>query len=98
MLPSHNRGTAGVWNGTNIKLFRVQDSGAQGPTLRDPRGAVDYLGNSLVQRIGSFNIRGGAAGGGAPKPSATSGTTAGQRGSTTSTGTTGAGGNGVRDV
>ncbi|CRK37843.1 hypothetical protein BN1708_016593, partial [Verticillium longisporum] len=32
------RGTAGVWNGTAIKLFRVQETAAEGPTLTSPRG------------------------------------------------------------
>ncbi|OAL73653.1 hypothetical protein A7D00_1681 [Trichophyton violaceum] len=51
-------GTVGVWNGTAIKLFRVQETAAQGPTLLAPKGAVDAVGSSLVQRIGSLNITG----------------------------------------
>ncbi|KAM5453585.1 hypothetical protein MaudCBS49596_002788 [Microsporum audouinii] len=51
-------GTVGVWNGTSIKLFRVQETAAQGPTLLAPKGAVDAVGSSLVQRIGSLNITG----------------------------------------
>ncbi|EEY14121.1 conserved hypothetical protein [Verticillium alfalfae VaMs.102] len=56
------RGTAGVWNGTAIKLFRVQETAAEGPTLTSPRGAVDAVGSNIVSRIGAMNIRGGAAG------------------------------------
>lgn len=53
-----SRGTAGVWNKTNIKLFRVQETAAQAPSLASPRGAVDAVGSSIVNRIGSLNLRG----------------------------------------
>jgi hypothetical protein len=56
------RGTAGVWNGTAIKLFRVQETAAAGPTLTSPRGAVDAVGSNIVSRIGAMNIRGTPAG------------------------------------
>ncbi|RDW88217.1 hypothetical protein BP6252_00249 [Coleophoma cylindrospora] len=52
------KGTVGVWNGTAIKLFRVQEIAAAGPTLSSPRGAVDAVGSNIVSRIGSINIRG----------------------------------------
>ena len=52
------KGTVGVWNGTAIKLFRVQEMAAQGPTLSSPRGAVDAVGSNIVSRIGSINLRG----------------------------------------
>lgn len=55
-------GTVGVWNGTAIKLFRVQEGAAQGPTLMAPRGAVDAVGSNLVQRIGNLNFRGRGSG------------------------------------
>ncbi|KAI9828390.1 MAG: hypothetical protein M1832_002818 [Thelocarpon impressellum] len=55
-----SKGTVGVWNGTAIKLFRVQETTASGPTLMAPRGAVDAVGSNIVQRIGSLNLRGGA--------------------------------------
>ncbi|KAF1918851.1 high-temperature-induced dauer-formation protein-domain-containing protein [Ampelomyces quisqualis] len=54
------KGTAGVWNHTNIRLFRVQEAAAQAPSLMQPRGAVDAVGSNLVQRIGSLNLRGAA--------------------------------------
>lgn len=56
-----SRGTAGVWNSTSIRLFKVQEAAAQTPSLLAPRGAVDAVGSNLVQRIGSLNLRGPAA-------------------------------------
>lgn len=53
------RGNMGVWNGTGIKLFRVQETTPSGPTLASPRGAVDAVGSNLVTRIGQINLRGG---------------------------------------
>ncbi|KAI0446560.1 high-temperature-induced dauer-formation protein-domain-containing protein [Xylaria telfairii] len=54
------KGTVGLWNGTSIKLFKVQETAAAGPTLTSPRGAVDAVGNNIVSRIGSINLRGTA--------------------------------------
>ncbi|KAH8702236.1 high-temperature-induced dauer-formation protein-domain-containing protein [Talaromyces proteolyticus] len=51
-------GTVGVWNSTNIKLFKVQETAAQGPSLLAPRGAVDAVGSNLVNRIGNLSFRG----------------------------------------
>lgn len=56
--PGSTPGAVGVWNGTAIKLFRVQEAVAQGPTLLAPKGAVDAVGSSIVQRIGNLNLRG----------------------------------------
>ena len=56
------KGTVGVWNGTAIKLFRVENVAAQGPTLSSPRGAVDAVGSNIVSRIGSINLRGAGTG------------------------------------
>ena len=56
------KGTVGVWNGTAIRLFRVQETAAQGPTFQSPRGAVDAVGSNIVSRIGSINLRGAGAG------------------------------------
>ena len=50
-------GTVGVWNGTNIRLFKVQEAATQGPTLLAPKGAVDAVGSNLVQRIGNLSLR-----------------------------------------
>jgi hypothetical protein len=55
------RGTVGIWNGTSIKLFRVQETAPQGPTLTSPRGAVDAVGSNIVSRIGAINLRGAPA-------------------------------------
>jgi hypothetical protein len=55
-----SKGTAGVWNNTSIRLFKVQEAAAQAPSLLAPRGAVDAVGSNLVQRIGSLNLRGAA--------------------------------------
>ena len=55
------RGTAGVWNGTQIRLFKVQETAVQTPSLTAPRGAVDAVGSNLVQRIGTINLRGTGA-------------------------------------
>ena len=52
------RGTVGVWNGTNIKLFKVEKDVQRGPSLMKPKGAVDAVGSSIVQRIGSLQLRG----------------------------------------
>lgn len=52
------KGTVGVWNGTSIRLFRVQEMAATGPSLTSPRGAVDAVGSNLVSRIGNINLRG----------------------------------------
>jgi hypothetical protein len=59
MVPAGDAvGAVGVWNGTAIKLFRVQEGGAQGPTLLQPKGAVVAVGRNLVGRIGSLYLRG----------------------------------------
>lgn len=62
-----SKGTVGVWNGTSIRLFRVQETAAEGPSLTSPRGAVDAVGSNIVSRIGSINLGrvGQLAGGGA---------------------------------
>ncbi|KAI9777248.1 MAG: hypothetical protein M1839_008978 [Geoglossum umbratile] len=59
-----SKGTMGVWNGTAIKLFRVQETAAEGPSLLAPRGAVDAVGSNLVQRIGSLSLTGAGSGAG----------------------------------
>lgn len=52
------KGTVGVWLGTNIKLFRVEAVAPAGPSLSSPRGAVDAVGSNIVERIGRVNLRG----------------------------------------
>ena len=51
------KGTVGVWNGTSIRLFRVEQAAASGPSLTKPMGAVDAVGSNLVQRIGRMGVR-----------------------------------------
>jgi hypothetical protein len=58
------KGNMGVWSGSAIKLFRVQETTPAGPTLTSPRGAVDAVGSNIVSRIGQINLRGGQAQGG----------------------------------
>jgi len=64
------KGTVGVWNGTAIKLFKVQETAPTGPTLTSPRGAVDAVGNNIVSRIGSINLRGPVMNSGPASPGA----------------------------
>lgn len=52
------KGTLGMWNGTGIRLFRVQEAARAGPSLASPRGAVDAVGSNIVERIGGMNLRG----------------------------------------
>ena len=66
------KGTMGIWNGTSIKLFRVQETAPEGPTLTSPRGAVDAVGSNIVSRIGQINIRGGSANPGTGAPARSS--------------------------
>lgn len=51
------KGTVGVWNGTAIKLFRVETVTPSGPSLSSPRGAVDAVGSNIVSRMQNINLR-----------------------------------------
>lgn len=62
-----SRGTAGMWTGTLIKLFRVQEVAAQSPSLLAPRGAVDAVGSRIVNGIGSLGL--GVRGAATPRSS-----------------------------
>lgn len=44
----------GVWNGTNIKLFKLQERGHRGPTLMSPKGAVDAMADAVMMKIGQL--------------------------------------------
>lgn len=61
-----SKGTVGIWNATLIKLFRVQETAPQGPSLTSPRGAVDAVGSNIVSRIGAINLRSATLPGTAP--------------------------------
>ncbi|KAK9462212.1 high-temperature-induced dauer-formation protein-domain-containing protein [Lipomyces oligophaga] len=49
----------GVWRGTKVALFRVQETKPEGPSLLRPRGAVDAVAKSMLDKLN-------AATGGAP--------------------------------
>lgn len=52
-------GPIGVWNGTHVKLFQVATEGKkEGPSLSQPRGAVDAVGSRLVQGVQGLNLGG----------------------------------------
>lgn len=72
-----SKGTVGIWNGTAIKLFKVQETAPEGPSLTSPRGAVDAVGSNIVSRIGAINLRGATGGASAPAPAAAGGGGAG---------------------
>jgi hypothetical protein len=60
-------GAVGVWNGTGVKLFQVQEGSSEGPTWSRPKGAVDVVGNRLVQgvqglRVGAGRVLSGGVG------------------------------------
>lgn len=40
-----------VWNATNIKLFKLQEVVPTGPSLLRPKGAVDAVADSVVQKF-----------------------------------------------
>ncbi|KAI9651605.1 MAG: hypothetical protein M1831_000591 [Alyxoria varia] len=71
------KGAAGIWKGTSIKLFKVQETAAHGPSLLAPKGAVDAVGSNLVQKIGNLNFR-SASGSGAGAGSGAGGVGGGQ--------------------
>ena len=54
------KGTVGVWNGTAVKLFRVETAAATGPSLMKPMGAVDAVGSRLVSGVKSLSTAGAA--------------------------------------
>jgi hypothetical protein len=57
-------GPVGVWNGTAVKLFSVQEGGRRGVSLREPRGAVDAVGTRLVSGVRGLGLGSmGAVGG-----------------------------------
>ncbi|KAK9458114.1 high-temperature-induced dauer-formation protein-domain-containing protein [Dipodascopsis uninucleata] len=42
----------GIWRGSKIQLFRVQETKAAGPSLMRPRGAIDAVAQSVLDRFG----------------------------------------------
>lgn len=55
-----NRGSSGVWTGTNMKLFNVVSQREQ-VSLRSPKGAVDAAGDAIARRISNFSFGSNAA-------------------------------------
>lgn len=53
VLGSHNL-NVGVWNGTDIKLFRVQEVAPSGPSITRPKGAVDAVADTMIQKFGQL--------------------------------------------
>lgn len=52
-------GPIGIWNGTNVKLFAVHTEGRrEGPSLSQPRGAVDAVGTKLMDGVKGLNLGG----------------------------------------
>lgn len=54
----------GVWNGTMVRLFKVEKEVSKGPSFMKPLGAVDAVGSNLMTRIGNLGGAGAGAGGG----------------------------------
>ncbi|EMC94101.1 hypothetical protein BAUCODRAFT_74343 [Baudoinia panamericana UAMH 10762] len=55
---SSNKGIHGIWSSTSIKLFAVKMSAQTGSiSLRSPQGAVDAIGNGIVQRLSSLSFQ-----------------------------------------
>lgn len=71
------KGTVGVWNGTAVKLFRVQETAPEGPSLLAPRGGVDAIGTNLIERLGNVGLGRGQP---QPQPQTNVGDNAGVRG------------------
>jgi len=51
-----NKGINGIWTGTSIKLFNVISSQGSQISLKSPKGAVDYVGDSIARRISNFSF------------------------------------------
>ncbi len=60
------KGSVGVWNGTAVRLFKVETMASTGPSLMKPMGAVDAVGSRLVSGVASLGVgrRGDGGGGG----------------------------------
>ncbi|KAF3280859.1 hypothetical protein TWF970_002539 [Orbilia oligospora] len=59
------KGTVGVWNGTIVRLFKVQETAPEGPSLRAPKGAVDAVATTLMDRLSHVNLSALSGGAGA---------------------------------
>lgn len=52
----HSSSPVGVWNSTAIRLFRLQETAPRGPSLLRPKGAVDAMADTVIQKIGKLRI------------------------------------------
>jgi hypothetical protein len=93
---SKGAGTVGVWNGTAVRLFRVQETAPEGPSLLAPRGGVDAIGSSLIERLGNVTI--GATRRDSAQVTRTDGTQESRRGSRRESTDSGAGNGGRHAV
>ncbi len=57
------KGTVGVWNGTAVRLFKIETAAFTGPSLMKPMGAVDAVGSRLVSGVASLGVGSRGAGG-----------------------------------
>ncbi|QSL64937.1 hypothetical protein MERGE_002241 [Pneumocystis wakefieldiae] len=46
-------GAVGIWTGTSIKLFRIQEI-KHSPSLLSPKGAVDAVAKSVIDKVGNL--------------------------------------------
>lgn len=56
------KGTVGIWNGTAIRLFKVETAASTGPSLMKPMGAVDAVGSRLISGVASLGVGSRVAG------------------------------------
>jgi hypothetical protein len=50
------QGSGGLYSSTNVVLFK-RSTGGQEISFRNPKGAIDAVGNSLAQRISSISMK-----------------------------------------
>lgn len=53
--------SVGVWNGTHVRLFRLQETRPTGPSLMHPVGAVDAVAESVLHRFEQFRVGSGGS-------------------------------------
>ncbi|KAF2769164.1 hypothetical protein EJ03DRAFT_327609 [Teratosphaeria nubilosa] len=56
-----HKGINGIWTGTGIKLFSVLASQGGGISLKSPKGAVDFVGDTIAKRVASFSLGGSSS-------------------------------------
>jgi len=48
---------SGIWSSTKIKLFRIKAGQVQAPSLFSPKGAVDAVGETLVNGLQNLTLK-----------------------------------------